>query len=330
MTSRARDSLMSRLATVVLLWYARRVPYHRGKTRLSRHLRGIFGVALQGETVERRDGLWWCLDRADYICQDLYWSSANDRAELQYALRSMPAGGVMLDVGANYGYYCIALAARLRQHCTIHAFEPNGPTFARLRRNLELNQVKVVTVYQVGLSDHEGTAAIVEVPGHSGAAHLRPGQDVAVTSLDRFCAVTSLDRLDLIKIDAEGAELRILRGGGETLDRFRPVLLLELNTPTLEREHASPADVLALLRSLEYRVYSITPKREIVSAANLPSPILNVLCLPRERDPGLPRASHDLAPWAWLARLMSSGRAPRRSTAPVRTSHDPRIPRDAG
>jgi FkbM family methyltransferase len=281
-----RHSLASRVATSVLLWYARHVPYHKGKTRLSAHLRRVFGVALQGETVERRDGLWWCLDRGDYICQDLYWSSANDRAEMRHALRSIRAGGVMLDVGANYGYYCITIASRLRQNCTIHAFEPNGVVFERLRKNLALNGARAVTAYHMGLSDREGTAAIVPVPGHSGATYLRPGHGVAVTSLDRFCESASVDRLDLVKIDAEGAELRILSGGSRTLDRLRPVLLLELNAPTLEREHASPPEVLALLRSLEYRVYTIRPKREItVGAGSLPLPVLNVLCLPREKDP---------------------------------------------
>ena len=283
MNSQPRTSLASRLATDLLLWYARHVPYHRGKTRLSRYLRGVFGVQLQGETVERRDGRWWCLDRGDYICQDLYWSSANDRAEIRQALRSIPAGGVMLDVGANYGYYSITIASRLRQNCTIHAFEPNCMIFQRLRKNVELNSARAVTAHQVGLSDQEGTAAIVEVHGHSGATYLRPGHDVAVTSLDRFCESTSLNRVDLIKIDAEGAELRILRGGRGTLDRFRPTLLLELNTPTLERENASPAEVLSLLREREYRIYSIKPKREIMLGADqLPCPILNVLCLPRQ------------------------------------------------
>jgi FkbM family methyltransferase len=281
-----RRALGSRLATEVLLWYARHVPYHRGKTRISRYLRGMFGVEVRGNTVERREGLWWCLDREDYICQDLYWSSANDRAEMRHALRSMPPGGVMLDVGANYGYYCITIASRLRQRCTIHAFEPNGVTFDRLRQNVELNGASAVIAHRLGLSDREGTAGIVEVPGHSGAAYLRPGGDVAVTSLDRFCARTSLDRLDLVKIDAEGAELRILRGGRGALERFRPPLLLELNAPTLEREDASPGEVLSLLRSLEYRVYSITPKREITPGDGpLPSPVMNVLCVPRERDP---------------------------------------------
>ena len=75
--------MTSRLATRVLLWYARHVLYHRGKTRLSAFLRHVFAVELTGESVEQRDGLWWSFDRADYMSQDLYWSGANDRAELR-------------------------------------------------------------------------------------------------------------------------------------------------------------------------------------------------------------------------------------------------------
>jgi FkbM family methyltransferase len=278
-------SLGSRqLATQLLLWYARHVPYHRGKTRLSRYLRDTFGVELEGETVERRDGLWWSLDRGDYMSQDLYWSGANDRAELRHALRVMPRGGVMLDVGANFGSYCITIAARLRDQCTIHAFEPHPIVFARLRKNIALNGAAAVTAYQEGLSDREDTAGLVEMRGHSGATYLRPGREVAVTTLDRFCERASIARLDLLKIDAEGAELRILRGGAAALARFRPVLLLELNAPTLEREESSIANVLAWLRSSDYRVYSIHPLREIVPGAGpLPGAVFNVLCLPHER-----------------------------------------------
>jgi hypothetical protein len=52
----------------------------------------------------------------DYTSQDLYWSSANDRAEIGHALRSMPAGGVMLDIGANFGQDSVTIACRLRQN----------------------------------------------------------------------------------------------------------------------------------------------------------------------------------------------------------------------
>ena len=276
-----RQPIMNRLAEQALLWYARHIPYHRGKTRISSYLRAAFGVHLHGETVERRDGLWWCFDRADYMCQDLYWSGSNDRAELRQALRAMPPGGVMLDVGANFGFYSIAIAARLRQDCVVHAFEPNPATFDRLQKNIALNNSGAVTAHQMGVSDRAGHASIVEERGHSGAAYLGPGADVVVTTVEDFCDHARVDRVDLIKIDAEGAELRILRGAARILHRCRPTILLELNAPTLEREHSSPAQVLALLRSLGYRVYAISPKGEIQpDAGPLPRAIMNVICRP--------------------------------------------------
>lgn len=275
------NSEISRVATNVLLWYARRVPYHRGKQRLSDYLRELFGVRLEGEVVEQRGGLWWALDRGDYICQDLYWASAKDMAEIRQALGALPVGGVMLDVGANFGYYSIVIAARLRQNCTIHAFEPNPKVYERLAKNLEMNRCNAVMPHLLGLSDLEGTAAIVETPGHSGAAWLTAGDDVSVTTIDRFADTQRLSRVDLIKIDAEGAELRILQGARQTLERCRPALIVELNGPTLERERGSPSQVLALLRSLGYRIYEIKPKREITgNGTGLSSRILNVLCVP--------------------------------------------------
>jgi FkbM family methyltransferase len=270
-----------RLVTGILLWYARHVPYHRGKTRLSRYLRAAFGVHLNGEVVERRDGLWWSLDRGDYICQDLYWSSANDRAELREALRAMPAGGVMLDVGANYGYYAITIAVHLRQNCTVHAFEPNPPVFDRLRRNLQLNSSTAVIAHQVGLSDREGTAAMVETAGHSGATWLCPGDAVAVTMVDRFAEQTPLSSVHLIKIDAEGMELHILRGAAGVLQRFRPTLLIELNGPALERQGTSSLEVLSFLQAAEYQTYVVKPRRRItLDETRVCGEVLNLLCLP--------------------------------------------------
>lgn len=281
--------VVRRVATHLLLWYARHLPYHRGKTRLSRHLRRVFGVHVEGEAVERRDGLWWSLDRGDYMSQDLYWSGANDRAELRHALRVLPRDGVMFDVGANFGSYCVTMAARLQQQCVIHAFEPHPIVFSRLQKNIALNHATAVTAHREGLSDREETAALVEEKGHSGATYLRSGRDVFVTTIDAFCDRAAIARLDLLKIDAEGAELRILRGAVTALARFKPAILLELNAAALQREDVACADVLAWLQANAYRVFAIDGFREIAdAAAPLPSAVFNVLCLARDRAGNLP------------------------------------------
>jgi tRNA G37 N-methylase Trm5 len=144
---------MRAAAQAILLWYARNVPYHRGKQRLSGRLRKIFQVSLEGEYVERRAGLWWAIDPGDYIQQDLFWSSAKDAAEVREALDSMRKGGVMFDLGANFGYYAITIATALEGDCRVYAFEPNPPTMRRFLKNLELNFTRGVYPREEGLSD---------------------------------------------------------------------------------------------------------------------------------------------------------------------------------
>ena len=278
---------MRAAAQLVLLWYARNVPYHRGKQRLSQWLREVFKVSLEGEYVERRGGLWWAMNPGDYIHQDLFWSSAKDAAEIRESLRSMPMGGVMFDLGANFGYYAIKVATELHGDCHVYAFEPNPLTMQRFRKNLELNSTRGVYPQEEGLSDAPGRASVVDIPGHSGGAYLDqalnlghgiPG-GIHVTTLDLFCEQHHIDRIDLIKVDIEGAELRALRGGVETIRRLKPVILIEFNPHTLEREGRSVRDVVVFLEDLGYAIYIVRP-RSRVTRDHLPPPqdIVNAVC----------------------------------------------------
>jgi FkbM family methyltransferase len=282
---------MRSTAQAILLWYARNVPYHRGKQRLSERMRRIFDVSLEGEYIERRGGLLWAINPGDYIQQDLFWSSAKDAADIREALRCMPKGGVMFDLGANFGFYAITIATALRGDCRIYAFEPNPPTMRRFRKNLELNSISGVHPREEGLSDATGHAFVVDQPAHSGAAYLDQALNSAngipagihltthVTTLDLFCEQQKIDRLDLIKLDIEGAELRSLRGGVETLRRFQPVLLIELNPDTLERDGCSVRDVVVFLEDLGYAIYTVRPRTRI-TLEHLPAPraIVNAVC----------------------------------------------------
>ena len=169
----------------------------------------------------------------------------------------------------------------MRQNCTIHAFEPNPVTLERFKKNLALNQTRAVVVHNLAVSDREGYAALVETQGHSGAAYLTAGHDVEVVSLDQFCERYHIDRVDVIKVDAEGSEFAILRGAADTLSRFRPKLLMELNTPALDRQGAASKDVLSLLMSSGYRVYRTAPYREIPSAdTEFVEQVFNVFATP--------------------------------------------------
>ncbi len=152
-----------------------------------------------------------------------------------HAVMALSNGGVYIDVGANVGAWSAAAARAFRQ---VQAFEPNRDLVDRIRRVLPKN----VTVYNVALSDGEGTATlfvpIIDRQVLVGRASLDPGANGNVNSIPQDVALRTLDSyefsgLDVIKIDVEGHEMEVLRGAERTLERERPALVVEIE----ERHH---------------------------------------------------------------------------------------------
>ena len=134
-------------------------------------------------------------------------------------------------------------------------FEPHPAAFARLSDNLARNRIRCVEAHAVGVWDSECTVSVVDdVPGNSGAAHLEAGGRVPVITIDEFCHRRAVHRLDLMKIDAEVSDLRVLRGAARTLEALRPELLVELNAAALARDGTSAGDLLDLLGRRVYRI----------------------------------------------------------------------------
>ena len=279
------QSLLFRL----LLFYGSRVPYHRGKGSIVERLSGLFNVDQEFDI--ERNGLHWRLNPADYVQMDVFWLGRKDYYDLYHLERMLHPGDVFLDVGANFGYYSIVLASRLNKQCTVHAFEPNPPTLARLRHHVAINDLQdVVQVHDFALSDQEGTAALATKQGNSGATNVvesdGASRPVRVTTLDAFCNEQRLTRLDAMKIDVEGFEERVLLGGRQTLSRWRPVLLLELEPPRLHDKQTSAERVVQLLQEMGYALF-VSRRRTLEPLRDLPEgkdAQINVFCLPQERQ----------------------------------------------
>jgi FkbM family methyltransferase len=160
-------------------------------------------------------------------------------------------GGMVLDVGAHIGYHSLGFAALFPQ-AKVVAFEPNPANLERLQANLDLNtkQAEQVTVFPAALSDVEGTltfrsSANVEDQTSSGGylergsppldegVYERAGfqrSEVPTYPLDRLVQEKGWTNIRVIKIDVEGAEHLVLTGALETLERDRPILLMEIHS----------------------------------------------------------------------------------------------------
>ncbi len=152
-------------------------------------------------------------------------------------------GDVVFDVGANQGFYTLLFSHLVGRRGQVHAFEPVAATFAVLaaqvaRRprlgNVTLNRCAVAerageTAIHVP-DDDPAQASLVRHGGSSWATHAAVhSEPVVVTTLDDYLRARAAPPPELVKCDAEGAELRILEGAAEMLRRRPPLLHLEVN-----------------------------------------------------------------------------------------------------
>jgi FkbM family methyltransferase len=163
-----------------------------------------------------------------------------ERGLTRFLLRRLGPGSVFVDVGAHYGYFSVVVARRVWPSGSVVAFEPARGTVALLRRNTA--HLDAVSVEQAAVGDHPGRASLrdhgprrssvntvlagARVPPAERRALRADVYDVPSVTLDGYAAAHGL-RPDAVKLDAEGAELAVLRGMEGLLRDVRPVVALE-------------------------------------------------------------------------------------------------------
>jgi FkbM family methyltransferase len=200
-------------------------------------------------------------------------------------------GAVYFDVGAHIGFHAIFAAHRVGPEGRVFAFEADPRVYQRLARNL--SQFPWARPVNSAVWDRTGTLAFERssTKNESGwgtvsaVRDFGKGEHVEVPSiaLDDFCHDCQLARCDAIKLDAEGSELAVLRGAESLLEKFRPSLIMEINTVLLEQGGASPSAVADFLLERGYSLFWLGFRRlEPWDPANQ-TDFCEALCLPGER-----------------------------------------------
>jgi FkbM family methyltransferase len=203
-------------------------------------------------------------------CAHLYKAIARQHhRELIPLLRDMiPVDGVVFDIGAHAGQFA-KLFSRMVPSGQVWSFEPGSYARSILRVALWWTACPNVSVVPMGLGSAPAVLSLnlpVKRKGSLGfgLAHLGPPdarwsrierEAVAVTTIDSFVAALAIDRLDFIKADIEGWELQMIKGGIETLRRFRPRLLLEMDADHLLRAGDTLEGAFSEIMGLGYRPF---------------------------------------------------------------------------
>jgi FkbM family methyltransferase len=168
-------------------------------------------------------------------------------------------GTVMVDIGANIGYYTLLAAARVGSTGKVIAFEPSVENCALLRRSLQVNHLDNVVLHNAAVAE---TASVVgfcmyDSNGYILPDHpLTPAEYVQTVTLDQVLGDEL--RIHLIKMDIEGAEGRALQGMHQVIQRCQPIIFTELNPTALQAvSHITPEEYLDQLRAFDYALYVI-------------------------------------------------------------------------
>jgi FkbM family methyltransferase len=237
----------------------------RSANSAARLRRMVWGCYRRPFTVPWLDGLHVTLYPDNETSGSIFITGLYEPNEFCLLSKVLEPGMTFVDVGANMGLYSLYAASRVSATGRVLAIEPSRREMATLKSNVELNQLMNVTIRQVAVSDQvaevELLVAAARNSGHNtlGAfgynTPLDHRETIQSQRLDQIVQTEGLQKIHVIKMDIEGAELRALRGAVDTLQRDHPLVLLELSDRLLQHQGASSADVLSLLAQLDYRVY---------------------------------------------------------------------------
>jgi FkbM family methyltransferase len=237
-------------------------------------------------------GLWYVAWQNDLGNQFL--TGAFEEFEYAFVARYLKEGMVVLDIGANEGYYTVLASKCIGPRGRVVGFEPSPRERRRLKINLWINRCSNVRVEETALSSAEGQFDLHVVEGgETGCNSLRPPDidgktqtvQVAVTTLDQFLRRNPIDRVDFIKMDIEGAELTALQGAGDLLRTFpRPVLLIEIFEIRTRPWGYSAREIVNLICEAGYLLYRVIANGDLAAMdPTLDGLDANFIAVPRER-----------------------------------------------
>ena len=128
----------------------------------------------------------------------------------------------IIDIGAHIGMYTVLAAEKVGNTGKVIAIEPEPENYKQLLKNIKLNDFRNVIPLNIALFNHEGREKLY-LSSFSGSHSLSPKEDtissieVPLKTLDNLLEELNLKKVDIIKIDAEGAEIPILKGAEKTL-----------------------------------------------------------------------------------------------------------------
>jgi len=240
----------------LLIAVSRCLPTLRGAGRIAEWIRRWYARKPRPVEIFQVNGMRMELDPCQ--CMDgalLFYPHLYDRMEIGFLRQTLAGGGVFVDAGANIGYYTL-VASHLSDRVYAICIEADPSTFVRLERNIALNGLTNVVAVHAGISNKRERLTLWRneggnLSGNSFDPSYESGNGVAVEcdTLHQLLVAHGVDRIDVIKLDIEGFERRVLKKFFAE-SAIRPEYVIIEENPAYDEDGACGR----LLREHRYRV----------------------------------------------------------------------------
>jgi|SRR5437879_5421272 len=211
--------------------------------------------------------------------------------ELTFLGRLLSPGKVFVDVGANFGIYTAMASKTVGEAGRVISFEPSARAFPVLRHNIAINGFGNVLAFPMALTEKTGRARLYHHPAVGCDALAKDStfdpdayaQEIDTESLGNVLRRTSIKRVDVIKVDVQGAEELALRGANEVVVSMRPVIMFEFHPQGAVSLGLEPHGAWNLLQSLGYDFLCIGQRGTATRLLSPPATIANVVAIHRSQ-----------------------------------------------
>ncbi len=223
-----------------------------------------FGLFDQEYVRRLPNGYRMILVPSDFLQGEIFWHGEYDGRTIAWLSRALAPDSTFVDVGSHVGYFLLTAAGVARKGRLV-GFEPQKALLDQCRRTLDLNGIRNVELFNLALSDTNGTAEFhLSHVSNTGMSGLRrppgePGEVIPVetATFDSLGLAIPSDKPVFVKIDVEGAELRVLKGMSAFIREMKPVILIELIPELLAAYDTKVSDIHAWLSDMGYHAFRI-------------------------------------------------------------------------
>jgi FkbM family methyltransferase len=234
-----------------------------------------------------RNGINYNLDLNDIVDWTVYYGIIEPARITLY--KNISPSDIIIDIGGNMGETAMNFGKIVAEKGFVFSFEPDPKNYMRFSYNLSLNNFQNITLINKGIGNSIGSFTLLNTKGNNAGMNKIISHDmlikdstetvqIEVITLDSFIQNNHIKMVNLIKIDVEGFEYNVLKGGEECLKKFMPKLFIELDNNLLIEQESSANELITFLELLGYNIFKASNMKPLNSTDKFNNCHFDIFC----------------------------------------------------